>query len=334
MIKHYVTGIILLLMFIAWSESAAFRLIIKSDAELKYLKVSEHHSTDPIKLIVGINDVALDHYPNAVYLLKLKSSGNFKHLPMLWVPSETSILELYIDADYNVTFSEVSEYQAELNKIFEASNKYNLFPYQPDPSLPLEPILAMEAKSMIQNLKVYTTREVLENLLLLSDSRNISNWSTDALTKYLSEPTEKIYAANKLIKIFGLDSLQRSIEVTPDKEKYSLVMLSGSWCGPCVKGLPDLRKSHDELQEKVLFVTLWNDPNLKTFTHWHREKKQLITWPSLWDQYGLMANALHVSTYPTYILFDAAGIEISRWEGKFPDNLKGYVHTSKEDKRN
>ncbi|MBX2966998.1 MAG: TlpA family protein disulfide reductase [Cyclobacteriaceae bacterium] len=323
--NKYLKLIFLLLTSFLWMEASAFTLIVKSTVKLKHLKIGEHYSTDPFDLVVGINQIELDKYPNAAYLLQMKSPSNFKYLSMIWVPSDTSSIEITVDADYGVTFSNESEYQTELNKIFDTSNKMNLFPYEPEDSKPLEPILALEAKAMIQDGKTRTERAVLENLLELSKKRKINNWTTDAISSYLNEPPEGIYVSGNLKKIFGFDGNENLTEIKPDKENYILIAASGSWCGPCVKGIPDLRKSYDKLNESVLFVSLWNDPDIRTFRDNHREKKSLIAWPSLWDRYGLMTNALQVQFYPTYILFDSKGNEIKRWEGKSPGNLESII---------
>jgi thiol-disulfide isomerase/thioredoxin len=302
-------------------------LIIKGDAKLKNVKLFEHQSTFPSDLVIGVNKIRFENYPNAGYLLLSHSSkSSFKYLPMIWVSSDTSTVELTIDTEYNVVIVKESEPQIELNHIFESSNKFSLFPYEPSADRPLEPIMVLEAKALIQNLKVYTKRETLVSLLELSKERNINNWSTDIIKSYLEEPTDLIYNERKLLKIFGLDSLGNPIQVAINKEKFLLLAVSGSWCGPCVKGIPNVKKSYNELNPKIEFVHLWNDSRLKTFTDLHREKKKLITWPSIWDRYGLMANSLLVNTYPTYILFDQTGMEVKRWEGKFPNNLEDSVH--------
>jgi thiol-disulfide isomerase/thioredoxin len=322
----YFKMLLVALMLMFCKQASAFTLIIKGDAKVKNLVFFPHLTTFPVKLVAGNNEIQFDSYPNAGYLMlktPLKSSGQWRYLPMIWVPSDSSSIEITIDTDYNVVFSEESEYQIELNRIVEASNKQSLFPYEPSMDRPLEPILVLEAKSIIQNLKTYTDRSVLVNLLELSKLRNIDNSSTGVIAAYLKEPSDQIYANGKLIKIFGLDSLEKSVQVGLNTKKFMLLHVSGSWCGPCVKGIPDLRKSYDELSNEVEFVSLWNDPRLSTFKYLHQDKKRLIAWTSVWDKYGLMANALHVSSYPTYILFDKNGMEVSRWEGKLPRNLEG-----------
>lgn len=315
-----------LLILTILGESTAFTLIVKSDAKLRLLKIVEHISTKPLDLEIGSNEIQLVNYPNAVYLMELRSASNFKYLPMLWVPSDTSVIEITVDAEYNVTFHDENPSQVELNKIFVASNKWSVFPYEPEENKPLEPILALEAKALIQNLKATTKTEVLENLYRLSQQRKINNWSTNALSRFVTEPTDNFYSSGKLKKVFGLDGQENRVEIAPDNKKYMLIAISGSWCGPCVKGIPNLRKSYDEVSDKILFVSLWNDPNLETFTDNHRDKKKFISWPSLWDEYGLMANALEIRAYPTYLLFDPEGTEVKRWEVKIPKDLKSEIN--------
>jgi thiol-disulfide isomerase/thioredoxin len=307
------------------NELSAFTLIIKSSSKLKNLKIAEHHSTSSFELSVGSNEIKLVNYPNAIYLFHKISKSNYQYLPMLWVATDTSTIEITIDADYQLSFRNESVKQQELNKIFSSSNVHSLFPYEAQENLPLEPILALEAKAIIQNLSVATDKEVLAHLLKLSRQRNIDNWATDVLSTLLYEPAKELYNSGKLTKIIAKDSLQKQIELIPGQEKYLFVAISASWCGPCIKGIPNLRKSYDETKNKISYVSLWNDPNINTFLNNHSEKKNLIQWPSLWDQYGVMANALNITVYPTYILFDASWVEVNRWEGKLPKNFEEQV---------
>lgn len=321
---------ILLLCFsilIFWRGSTASTLVIKSDAQIKNLKIGEHASMKQTNVFIGLNVIELVNYPNAVYLYELKGRSNYNFFAMVWFATDTSTVQITIDEDLNIIFDNESSYQKELNKIFSSSNIHSLFPYEPQDILPLEPILALEAKAIIQNLEVYTDISTLENLLGLSQQRGIDNWSTDIISAYLREPLNALYdqKISKLIKIKGLDILENEVEIKPDGKKHLLIAVSGSWCGPCVKGLPKLRKAYDNVSDNVMFVSSWNDPDLKTFRDTHVKKKQVISWPNLWDQYGLMANALGIKVYPTYILFDPLGNEIKRWNGKFPNGLKNYT---------
>ena len=245
---------------------------------------------------------------------------------MIWISADTSTVQVTIAANYNITFKDESPCQVELNKIFSSSNTFSLFPYEPQNNQPLEPILALEAKAIIQNLKVYTDQKTLQNLLKLSQERGIVNWSTDVLSVYLN-PSNKYYdpLIGKLIKISGLDSLENQVEIVPSLEKHLLLAVSGSWCGPCIKGIPKLRKIYDSVSDKFIFVSIWNDPDLDTFMNNHHDEKQLISWSNLWDRYGLMANSFQIRAYPTYILFGPNGNEVNRWSGKFPGELKDYI---------
>lgn len=324
---HIVKSVLFyLLMTMTCLEVYSFTLVITSDNKLKNLEIREYNGTGSTKVSVGSNVISLENYPNAVYLYQQKGRSNSNFLPMIWVPTDTSIVQITMDGDYNVIFEDESLCQIELNKIFASSKNIHLGPflYKPQQDKPLEPILALEAKAIIQNLEVVSDRNVLMNLFKLSEERGINNWSTDVLSAYVKN---NIYdqTAGKLIKISGLDSLENQVEIKPNSKKHILIAISGSWCGPCIKGLPKLREMYDRVSDQVIIVSTWNDPNLETFKNSHRDKKQVITWPSLWDPYGLMGNSLHIKAYPSYILFDPSGSEINRWDGEFPNNLKAYI---------
>ena len=158
----------------------------------------------------------------------------------------------------------------------------------------------------------------------LSVERKIDNWSTDILSTYVKEPSDQLYDNGNLVKIVGSDSLENTVILKPDVKKYLLVIASGSWCGPCIKGIPKLRKIHDESGNEIELVSLWNDPDKRTFVNNHRDKKDLIAWPSIWDKYGLMANSLSANFYPMYIFFDLQGKGVERWT-KVPENVSNWI---------
>ena len=313
---------------IFWNGSYSLELIIKGDEnQLKNLYVQERTGFPETRVSVGKNNIKLENYPNAVYIFSKKGRSNYHFMPMFWAASDTSTVYISIDEDFKITFENEGPFQAELNKVFKASKNIHMgpFPYAPQDDKPLEPVLAMEAKAIAQNTDVITEQTVLSVLLKLSEERGISNWSTEIISLYLRNPPTSIYDAGKLIAVSGYDSLENKIEIAPDNQKYVLIAVSGSWCGPCVKGIPTMRKTYDKVSNKILFVSLWNDPNHDTFLNHHKDKKRYISWPSLWDQYGVMANALKTIVYPTYVLFDPSGKEIKRWEGKFPGDVEGLV---------
>ena len=122
----------------------------------------------------------------------------------------------------------------------------------------------------------------------------------------------------------AFDSLENTVNLGLSSEKHLLVIASASWCGPCIKGIPKLGKIYEQLQDEIDLVSLWNDPDKRTFINNHRDKKDLILWTNLWDKYGLMANALEVKSYPTYMLFDPTGKEVKRWT-KVPDDVSNWI---------
>tara|TARA_Y100001972_G_scaffold121316_1_gene165172 strand:+ start:10346 stop:11254 length:909 start_codon:yes stop_codon:yes gene_type:complete len=302
---------------------------VSSDNKFKKLIILEYGGTGYHELTVGgTTSIELENYPNAVYLSHRKSVSKNHELALVWVESPTSSIKISIDENFQVTFESKDEFQEECNQIFKsARNIYLQLDYRPAPDKPIEPTLVMEAKLIKQNLEVQAKTSELMKLYDLSQKQGIYNWATDILSSYLKEPFDQLYDsdAKKLIKVRGLDSLENEIEIRPDGKKHLLIATSGSWCGPCIKGLPKMREVYNQVNEKVLFVSTWNDPNLETFNNNHKDKKQEIIWPNLWDPYGITAKSIHTQIYPSYVLFDPNGIEVKRWDGKFPGDLDSYL---------
>jgi hypothetical protein len=114
----------------------ASTLTINSQTKLKKLRILEHNGKGAIEVEIGKNEIQLDNYPNAVYLINHKSEA----LTMIWIPSNTSSIELLIDENLKITFLDETPEQIELTKIFRSSNHWSLFPYEPVEDKPLEPI--------------------------------------------------------------------------------------------------------------------------------------------------------------------------------------------------
>lgn len=318
---------LLFLLFGSPLLSSAFTLEVESINKFRRLYVLEYNGTGPQELKMGTNTLDLENYPNVVYLVHNKGS-KYDYLGLIWVEAKSSDLKISLGEDFNLEFERVDSFQDECTNIFRsADNIHRLMNYMPNSQKPLEPILAMEAKMIRQNLVVEASRTHLVKLVGLSRKHGINNWSTAYLSAYLQVPPDDLYHpdSKSLLKVQGLDEAENEVEIRPDGEKHMFVAISGSWCGPCIKSIPKMRSTYDEISNKVMFVSTWNDPNLVTFTDNHKEKKSLITWVSLWDPYGLTGKSFQTQIYPSYVLFDPQGKEVMRWSGKFPKDLADYL---------
>lgn len=137
-----------------------------------------------------------------------------------------------------------------------------------------------------------------------------STYKLDSINKtwiylYLS----KLENLNKEIYL-PYDILER---LTPyfDNHSYLLIDFWGTWCNPCIKGLPKLRSFHNTIKNKCSFLSICVD-QAKNFDQAKKIlKEEKIQWEQIFeDQFNTessLSEKLNISTFPTYILIDNKG---------------------------
>ena len=104
--------------------------------------------------------------------------------------------------------------------------------------------------------------------------------------------------------------------VSLDTLRGNVVLLDfwASWCAPCVKALPSVKKElKAHANDPFVVVGISGDRDgraWRTFTD-----KNAMTWPQYWDENGKLARLFGVRELPTYVLLDAEGIERLRVKG-------------------
>ncbi|WP_405369436.1 TlpA family protein disulfide reductase [Nonlabens sp. Asnod2-A12] len=107
----------------------------------------------------------------------------------------------------------------------------------------------------------------------------------------------------------------------PDTEgKFVLIDFWATWCGPCIKAIPELNSYQKEFEDKLVVIGLSDEPEAKVKKH----KRPKIEYYSAIDTQSRLNNTLEVRGIPHCILIDPDGIV--RWEG-YP-LLTGYELTS------
>ena len=105
------------------------------------------------------------------------------------------------------------------------------------------------------------------------------------------------------------------------KGKFVLIDFWGTWCGPCIKGIPDMNAYHNEFKDQLVVIGISMEPieKVKSF------KKAKMEYFSGIDSNGSLNTAFEIQGIPHVVLIDPKGIV--RWEG-FPF-LGGHELTSK-----
>jgi thiol-disulfide isomerase/thioredoxin len=96
--------------------------------------------------------------------------------------------------------------------------------------------------------------------------------------------------------------------------KVVLLDFWGTWCPPCVRAVPSLRKLHEaHANDSFVIVGISSDKDPKVWSAF--TAKNGMVWPQYWDANTRMQRTFEVKVFPTYVLLDGDGIERLRVSG-------------------
>ena len=104
----------------------------------------------------------------------------------------------------------------------------------------------------------------------------------------------------------SLDGTQISLE--DFKGKVVVLDFWGTWCGPCVESVPDLRQLHQKYSPDPSFVliSISSDRNDEVWREFTQENK--MVWPQYRDKDRRILRAFEITAFPTYVIIDHEGI--------------------------
>lgn len=118
---------------------------------------------------------------------------------------------------------------------------------------------------------------------------------------------------------FKLKNLEGKVMSPADfKGKYLLLDFWGTWCGWCIKGIPDMKKYYAKYSSKIEFVGVdCGDTEAK----WRQGVKEHgLPWTNLYaDKASTITNDYAISGFPTKILIDPEGKLVEIFVGESPE---------------
>jgi thiol-disulfide isomerase/thioredoxin len=121
---------------------------------------------------------------------------------------------------------------------------------------------------------------------------------------------------------FAFTSLQGEY-ISFDDLKGKVVVLDfwGTWCGPCVASVPELRNLYKRYSKEPSFMLLGISSDFDELV-WRKftENNQMV-WPQYRDKDRKIQNAFNIRAYPTYIVIDHEGVVRFQSSGSGLDNV-------------
>lgn len=134
------------------------------------------------------------------------------------------------------------------------------------------------------------------------------------------EGAKRTSAGKKCPEIATSDSFDGKMFTSESmKGKYMLIDFWGTWCGPCMAGIPKMKAFRDKHADKVQLLSISND---KVVAKWKSVITQMqMDWPNILigsDEKNYV-NKFNVQGFPTKILVSPDGIILYRESGENDD---------------
>lgn len=113
-------------------------------------------------------------------------------------------------------------------------------------------------------------------------------------------------------KLFSLSSLL-------GKEKYVIIDFWGTWCGPCIAGIPKMKSLYEKYTNKLEIVGVACDES--SVDVWQDAVKQYeLPWINVYNDKSSLVNVEYdINGYPAKIVIDSDGTILVREVGEEED---------------
>jgi len=106
-------------------------------------------------------------------------------------------------------------------------------------------------------------------------------------------------------------------QISLDDLQGKVVVLDfwGTWCGPCVESVPELRQLHEKYSQDPSFVliSISSDRDEEVWREFTQKYK--MVWPQYRDKDRRILRAFEITAFPTYVIIDHEGIVKHRTVG-------------------
>jgi thiol-disulfide isomerase/thioredoxin len=123
-----------------------------------------------------------------------------------------------------------------------------------------------------------------------------------------------------------------STEILRSK-KYMLLDFWGTWCGPCIKGIPALREVHEKYNKDIEVISIAGEQKadtanvLSAIARYNMPWKHFMFCKNVEFNKELLLDQYRITAYPTYILINSEGVIVQRQIGfNGTDEIKNYLN--------
>ncbi|MDR2148598.1 MAG: TlpA family protein disulfide reductase [Tannerella sp.] len=139
---------------------------------------------------------------------------------------------------------------------------------------------------------------------------------------------KKVFVGDKAPDFTLEDSDGKSISLSSLRGKYVIIDFWGSWCGPCIVGMPKMKSAYEMYKNKLEILGV--ACRERTIDVWRDAVKQHeLPWTNVYnDNLSAVNEKYGIDTYPTKIVIDPEGTIIFRTRGEggnFYDKLKSVI---------
>ena len=184
-----------------------------------------------------------------------------------------------------------------VNKNINKKSRYRFVEEEDTPYM----VYALGDTVLLANRKILL-QQVVNNSLLLKEIESMADSSS--IGSFLPDLYSKDLINNELIRLNNLI-----------QDKYVFIDFWGSWCGPCIAGLPKLKELFDKIEKNentmLLGIALERENDIPLLKSVIQDKE--IKWLNVLNDYSTQKSLqyphgkLKVNSFPTYIIVDKTG---------------------------
>jgi len=176
----------------------------------------------------------------------------------------------------------------------------------------------MQTAGVLEKAGKYKALQRLLHAILDTLPKEVANSGLESVRSRAEDSLKRVSLLGRYFPISGTTLTNQKIEPVDLDGKFVLVDFWATWCTPCRKEMPLIRKVYDQYREQGLVVIgVCLDDEIRSVENFVA-KNQEINWPILFEKEASMAGfksplavAASIETLPLAILLDSKGRVVS-----------------------